>query len=191
MDTLEAITTRRSVGKIKPERPPRELIERMLEAAVQAPNHHLTEPWRFFVLAGEARSALGRVMSEALRKQLADDAGEAGKALLAKEIEKPLRAPVLIVVAVKRSENPRVVPIEDVEATAAAVENMLLAAQDMGLAAMWRTGEAAYDPAVKSFFGLSPEDHLVAFVYVGYADREPGPRERMPASENTVWRGWD
>ncbi|MCL4465906.1 MAG: nitroreductase [Chloroflexi bacterium] len=191
MDTLQAITARRSVGKIKPERPPRELIERMLEAAVQAPNHHLTEPWRFFVLAGEARSELGRVMSEALRKQLADDAGEAGKARLAKEIEKPLRAPVLIVVAVKRSENPRVVPIEDVEATAAAVENMLLAAQDMGLAAMWRTGEAAYDPAVKAFFGLSPEDHLVAFVYVGYADREPGPRERMPASENTVWRGWD
>lgn len=191
MDTLQAITARRSVGKIKPERPPRELIERMLEAAVQAPNHHLTEPWRFFVLAGEARSELGRVMSEALRKQLADDAGEAGKARLAKEIEKPLRAPVLIVVAVKRSENPRVVPIEDVEATAAAVENMLLAAQDMGLAAMWRTGEAAYDPAVKAFFGLGPEDHVVAFVYVGYADREPGPRERMPASENTVWRGWD
>ena len=98
---------------------------------------------------------------------------------------------MLIVVAVKRSENPRVVPIEDVEATAAAVENMLLAAQDMGLAAMWRTGEAAYDPAVKAFFGLSPEDHLVAFVYVGYADREPGPRERMPASEKTEWRGWD
>ena len=191
MDTLEAITTRRSVGKIKPERPPRELIERMLEAAVQAPNHHLTEPWRFFVLAGEARSELGRVMSEALRKQLADDAGEAGKARLAKEIEKPLRAPVLIVVAVKRSENPRVVPIEDVEATAAAVENMLLAAQDMGLAAMWRTGEAAYDPAVKAFFGLGPEDHVVAFVYVGYADREPGPRERIPASEKTEWRGWD
>lgn len=191
MDTLQAIKTRRSVGKVKPERPPRELIERMLDAAVQAPNHHLTEPWRFFVLAGEAREELGRVMSEALRKHLADPGGEAGKALLAKETAKPLRAPVLIVAAVKRSENPRVVPIEDIEATAAAVENMLLAARDLGLAAMWRTGDAAYDPAVKAFFGLTPEDHLAGFIYVGFADKNPDARQRTSARDKTEWRWSD
>jgi len=191
MDTLQAIETRRSVGKVKPERPPRELIERILDAAVQAPNHHLTEPWRFFVLAGEAREELGRVMSEALRKHLADPGGEAGKALLAKETAKPLRAPVLIVAAVKRSENPRVVPIEDIEATAAAVENMLLAARDLGLAAMWRTGDAAYDPAVKAFFGLTPEDHLAGFIYVGFADKKPDARQRTSAREKTEWRWSD
>jgi nitroreductase len=191
METLQAIATRRSVGKVKPERPPRELIERMLDAAVQAPNHHLTEPWRFIVLAGEAREELGRVMADVLRQRLDDPDGDAGRVQLAKEAEKPLRAPVLIVVGTKLSDNPRIVPVEDIEATAAAVENMLLAAHDLGLAAQWRTGDAAYDPTVKSFFGLSPEDQLAGFIYVGYPDKEPGTRERTPAGAKTEWRGWD
>ena len=163
----------------------------MLEAAVQAPNHHLTEPWRFFVLAGEAQEELGRVMADVLRQRLDDPESEAGRVQIAKEMEKPLRAPVLIAVATKKSDNPRIVPIEDIEATAAAVQNMLLAAHDSGLAAQWRTGDAAYDPEIKTFFGLSPEDHLAGFIYVGYADKEPGPRQRGPASAKTEWRGWD
>ncbi len=191
METLEAIATRRSIGKVKPERPPRESIERMLEAAAQAPNHHLTEPWRFFVLAGRARDELGSVMAEELRQRLDDPESDAGRIQVAKEAEKPLRAPVLIVVATKKSDNPRIIPVEDIEATAAAVENMLLAAHDLGLAAQWRTGDAAYDPSIKAFFGLSPEDHLAGFIYVGYADKEPGPRQRSLAASKTEWRGWD
>lgn len=191
METLEAIATRRSIGKVKPERPPRESIERMLEAAAQAPNHHLTEPWRFFVLAGRARDELGSVMAEELRQRLDDPESDAGRIQVAKEAEKPLRAPVLIVVATKKSDNPRIIPVEDIEATAAAVENMLLAAHDLGLAAQWRTGDAAYDPGIKVFFGLSPEDHLAGFIYVGYADKEPGPRQRSLAASKTEWRGWD
>lgn len=191
METLEALATRRSVGKVKPDRPPRELIERMLEAAVRAPNHHLTEPWRFFVLAGTAREELGRVMAEALRQHLDDPEGEPGHAQLVKEAEKPLRAPVLIVVAAKQSNNPKVIPIEDVEATAAAVENLLLAAHDLGLGAMWRTGDAAYDPGIKAHFGLEPGDHLAGFVYVGYPDKEFSPTRRTPVAEKTEWMGWD
>ena len=76
METLEAIATRRSIGKVKPDRPPRELIERMLEAAVQAPNHHVTEPWRFFVLAGQAGEEMGRVMADVLRPRLDERGGE-------------------------------------------------------------------------------------------------------------------
>jgi len=190
METLETIMTRRSIGKVKPERPPKERIERLLDAAVQAPNHHITEPWRFYVLAGKAREDLGRVMAEALRPRLEDPAGEKGRALLAKEAEKPLRAPVLIAVAAKNSDNPKVVPIEDVEATAAAVENLLLSAHDQGLAAMWRTGDAAYDAHVKEFLGLRPEDHLLGFIYVGYPDATPAPRRRS-AEGKVEWRGWE
>ncbi len=190
MDTLEAITTRRSIGKVKPERPPKETIERLLETAVQAPNHHQTEPWRFYVLAGEAREELGRAMAETMRARLAEPEGEQGRALLSKEAGKPLRAPVLIVVAAKAPENPKVVPIEEVEATAAAVENLLLAAHDLGLAAVWRTGDAAYDARIKQFFRLGPEDHLVGFVYVGYPDAAPAPRQRTAAGK-VEWRGWE
>ncbi len=190
METLETIMTRRSVGKVKPDLPPKELIETVLGAATQAPNHHNTEPWRFFVLAGRAREDLGRVMAEVLRPQLPDPDSESGKALLAKEAEKPLRAPVLIVVASKASDNPKVVPIEEVEATAAAVENLLLAAHDLGLAAVWRTGKPAYDPRVKQLFDLGAADHLVGFIYLGYPDATPAPRQRSAAGK-VEWRGWE
>src|SRR4051812_17352003 len=68
VDVLEAIRTRRSIGKVGPERPPRELIERLLEAATAAPNHHLTEPWRLIVLAGPARDELGEVTARSLAR---------------------------------------------------------------------------------------------------------------------------
>ena len=189
METLEAIATRHSIGKVKPDSVPRELIERLLSAAIQAPNHHLTQPWRFWVLAGKAREELGQVMASALRRKMDDPESTPGQALLAKEAQKPLRAPVLIVVGAKKSDNPKVVPIEDVEATAAAVENLLLAAHDLGLGAMWRTGDAAYEREVKEFFGLGPEDHLSGFIYVGYPAMTPPSRER-DLTGKVEWRGW-
>lgn len=162
----------------------------MLKAAVQAPNHFQTEPWRFWVLAGSAREELGLVMADALRGGMDDLESEQSRTLLGKEAEKPMRAPVLIVVGVKRSENPKAIPVEDIEATAAAVQNMLLAAHDLGLGAMWRTGDAAYDPRIKEFFGLGPEDHLAGFIYVGYPAMERAPRDREPG-DKVEWRGWD
>ncbi len=191
METLEAISSRRSVGKVRAERPPRELIQRLLEAAVQAPNHHLTQPWRFFVLAGKAREEMGKMMATTLRRKLPDLDSNQSKELLDRELQKPLRAPVLIVVAAKKSDNPKAIPIEDLEATAAAVENLLLAAHDQGLGARWRTGDSAYDPEVKQFFGLTEEDHLVGFVYVGYPDQPAQPRDRPLNPGIVQWRGWE
>jgi nitroreductase len=190
METLEAIATRRSIGKVRPDRPPRDSIEKMLHAAVQAPNHFQTEPWRFWVLAGAAREELGRVMAEALKEKMEDPESEESRVLLSKEAEKPLRAPVLIVVGAKRSEHPKAVPVEDFAATVAAAQNMLLAAHDLGLAAMWRTGDPAYDPNIKEFFGLGAEDQLVGFFYVGYPAIERGLRERE-AGDKAEWRGWE
>lgn len=178
---------------MSPRRPSREFIEQVLAAAVEAPNHYETEPWRFFVLTGRAREELAGVLVEALRRRLAGQPEKTIEGLAIAERAKPLRAPVLIVVAVKRSEQKNVVPIEDIEATAAAVENMLLAAHALGLGAHWRTGDGAYDDYVKGWFGLRPEDHIAAVVYVGYPDPEqdrPKVRRRSFA-DKTEWRGWE
>ena len=59
MDVMTAIKTRRSIGKVKSEPVPKEMIEMILEAGTWAPCHHQTEPWRFFVLTGDARNGLG------------------------------------------------------------------------------------------------------------------------------------
>jgi nitroreductase len=187
---LGLIKKRRSVGKMRDEAPPRAIIEQIIQAAVHAPNHHKTEPWRFVVVAGAAREALGEVMQNSLRARLAVTAAPDIASLLEKERRKPLRAPVIVVAAALPSDGPKVVEIEEIEAVAAGVQNMLLAAEDLGLAAMWRTGAPAYDPAVKSYLGLPGEAHLVAFMYLGYPDMPELPPRERDAAEFTTWLGW-
>jgi nitroreductase len=189
---LAAIRERRSIGKVAPERPPRAAIEQLLEAATRAPNHHLTQPWRFFVLAGEARRALGEAMARAtVGEPAGHPLGEGARAAYERMAAKPLRAPVVIAVAVEPAADPKVREIEEVAAGAAAIQNMLLAAHALGLGAMWRTGEVCDEPAVKAFFGLGPRAHLLGFVYVGYPAQDPPRRERTPAAGLTRWLGWD
>ena len=183
MDTLEAIFTRHSIAKVKPDPVSRELIERLLQAAVQAPNHYHVRPWRFVVLTGESRNALGEILAQALKKQN-PELPEAGMEI---ERAKPLRAPVLIAVGVDKAADPRVLEIENICAVAAAVENLLLAAHAVGLGAHWRTGSAAHDADVKKFLGFSPEQELISFVYIGYPDMTPATAERPSFEDRTVW----
>lgn len=185
MDALEAIRTRHSIAKVKPDPVTRPLIEKLLEAAVQAPNHHHTRPWRFVVLTGSGRERLGDVMAQSLKKQKPDLPDSA----LDLERAKPLRAPALIAVGVEKSSDPRVWEIEDICAAASAVENILLAAHTLGLGVMWRTGPAARDPLVKQFLGLAPEEPLIGFLYVGYPDVQPEYSERASFEDRTVWVG--
>jgi nitroreductase len=183
MELFEALFTRMSIGKVKPDPVPRELIEKILEAAAQAPNHHKVQPWRFCVLTGAARERLGAVMAQSLLKRQP----EAPPEIFAAERAKPLRAPVLIAVAVDKPNGPKVDELENICAAAAATENLLLAAHALGLAAQWRTGPAATDPAVKALLGLAPDQHLIAFVYVGWCLVQPAGYPRPPASERTTW----
>jgi nitroreductase len=191
MTIFQTIKRRRSIGKMTPEVPNREQIERLLEAATHAPNHHKVQPWRFFVLAGHAREELGAVMADALAARLVETTSDKAQALINKERSKLLRSPIIIIVAAERPNLPNVLAIENIEAVAAAVENMLLTAEEMGLACMWRTGDAAYDPRVKAWLGLSAEDHIVAFVYAGYPAIPHLERKPMPFEEKTTWIGWE
>jgi nitroreductase len=188
---LQAVHGRRSIPKVRRERPPREMIERIIEAAGQAPNHHRTEPWRFIVLAGRARHLLGDVMADSVRSDLSDPDSAEGQAQIEKARGKPLRAPVIIVVAAVPSDAPKVIEMEEIAATAAATENMLIAAHALGLGAMWRTGRPAYDPAVKRFLGLPERAHIIAFVYVGYSDLPELPPRDRDTLQRAEWRGWN
>src|SRR6266566_4375407 len=191
MSVFETIKSRRSTGKMTDQRPTRKQIEHILEAATHAPNHHKVEPWKFFVLAGRAREELGTVMAEALAERLDETGAANSQVLLNKERNKLLRSPIVIVVAAEHPRQPKVLEIENIEATAAAVQNMLLVAEEHGLTAMWRTGDAAYDPRVKHWFGLSPEAHIVAFLYVGYPAIERQERQPVPHHAKTSWLGWE
>jgi nitroreductase len=191
MDALDAIATRRSRGKMRQDAPPRDLIERVLAAGVQAPNHHETQPWRFFVLTREARSEFGEALALALAKRAGEIEPEKLSTLMASERAKPMRSPVIIVVGVASERDDPVTRREDLQAASAALQNMLLAGHALGLATVWRTGDGAYDESVKAYFGLRPVDEIAGVLYLGYPDESvaaPPQRSRDYASK-TEWRG--
>lgn len=183
MELFEAIYLRQSTGKVKPDPVPREWVEKMLAAAVQAPNHYHVRPWRFVVLTSAGRERLGEVMAQSVKRRNPDARVEA----LAAERAKFLRAPVLIAVGVDKPGEPKVLEVENICAAAAATQNLLLAATGLGLAAMWRTSPAALDPDVKAFLGFAPDQHLIGFIYVGYPFNAPLPTSRPSFEDRVVW----
>ena len=191
MDVLEAIRTRRTAGKIRADLPPRELIEELLEAATWAPNHRLNEPWRFFVVAGEARERFGELMAADACASLDDPTEEQRRGMVESQLKKATRSPVIIAVACDPPGGPRIDPVEDVCAVACGVQNMMLAAHARGLATRWSSGQACYSPAIKSFFGLSPEHQILGYIYLGYPDESSGTGSRTPHHEKTTWLGWN
>src|SRR5438876_5682671 len=108
MSVFETIKRRRSIGNMTEQRPTRKQIERLLEAATHAPNHHKVEPWRFFVLAGKAREELGVVMARSLAERLGNLPDDKAAPLLSKERSKLLRSPVVIVAAAEKPNQPKI-----------------------------------------------------------------------------------
>jgi len=179
MDAITAIRTRRSVGRPLGDVPPA-TVEGLIELATCAPNHHLTEPWRFTIVAGEERDQLGRLWGS-LWAQSQGLEGDARRESIARDQAKLARAPQQVIVSTRTDDDP-VVAEEDFAATAAAVQNFLLAAHARNLAAMWRTGPMIHDPAIKAFLGLNPRDRIVATIYLGSsaaAQAPPRPRRNQ------------
>lgn len=187
MEVLQAIKTRRSIGKVKDDPVPKELIEKIIEAGTWAPNRYLTQPWRFFVITGEGKMSLSRVMENIVLESGIDIYSEEGRRKLEKERNKPFRAPVIIAVAAEVTENEKIIRLEELGAAYAAVQNMLLAAHSLGLASYWKTGKACYHEKTKEFFGLKAKDEVVALIYLGYPDMERKDAVRRPAAELTKW----
>lgn len=163
MDALEALLTRRSVPLLTDPAPDDETLGTMLRAGMRAADHGRLHPWRFIVLRGAARERLGEIMVEAIRRHEPD----APPALLKREREKPLRAPLILVVAAEIVESHKIPVIEQVLAAGGAAQNVLVAAYALGFGAMWRTGAPAYDVHVKAALGLKRADAIVGFLYIG------------------------
>jgi nitroreductase len=183
MDVFEAIHRRHSQGKVKPDPVPREWIEKLLSAAVQAPNHYKVRPWRFVVLTGEGLKKLGDVMAASQQDRHPDFPPES----FDKCRSLPFRAPVVIAVGVDKPSEPKVLEIENVCAAAAATENLLLAAHALGLGAKWRTSDWARDPMVKEFLGFEADQHVIGFIYIGYPEFVMENLERPSFEDRTVW----
>jgi nitroreductase len=163
MDAIDAIRTRRTHKAFRPEPLPRAAIEGLFELARFAPNHHLTQPWRFRVLGPEAVA------------RLKEAAGPA-------EAPKLDRAPTLVVASV-RLTGAQQQDEEDLCAGAAAVYAVLLAAHARGFAGYWRTPAVLRLPAGRAAVDVPEGERVLGLIHLGHPrDVEPPAREREPAS---------
>jgi nitroreductase len=159
----QAIRTRRTHKVYGPEPVDPETVRELVELARWAPNHHLTEPWRFRVLGPRALQAL----------KDASPADAAGKLD---------RAPTLIVASVVEDPDPRVA-LEDRDATAAAVYGLLLAAHARGLAAYWRTPAVLLEPAGRAAAGVPEGEQVLGLVHLGPLRQEVRTPDRRAVAE--------
>ena len=156
----EVIRRRRTHKAFGPDPVPRAVLEELLELARWAPNHHLTQPWRFRVLGPEALRRLQ----------------EAGDPTEAVKLE---RAPTLVVASCVLSGD-LLQDEEDLHAVACAVYAVLLGAQARGLAGYWRTPGVLLTPEGRAAVGLPDGERLVGLIHLGDRVNDPPPRERAP-----------
>ena len=184
MDVFEAVRSRRSIKRFTERGVSRDDIQRMLDAAVLAPNHKLTEPWEFVVLGPAARRAFGGVLGGRKARKIEDaEAGAAVREKVAREHES-LPAMIAVVVDVSDDAERRE---EDYAAAWMAIENLCLAAVALGFGTHIKTGAVMEDPAARDVVGVGPGKRIIATVNVGEPAELPSGKQRTPAAEKTRW----
>ena len=138
------------------------IITELCVLATWAPNHRLTEPWRFAVLTGDTRAELG-ARTAAYQVEL----GETVEARLTKTRGKYMRSPVVLAVGCAFDEDPEV-HMENRDAVSAGIQNLMLGATAIGLASYWGSGLVNHAPAVKELCGLAMQDELLGVIYLGW-----------------------
>lgn len=185
MRASEAIRGRRSIKRFADRPVTRSEIEALLDAAVLAPNHHLTNPWRFYVLGPESRAAYGLALGNRKAKKLTDpDAAQTLRDTVAAEHR---ALPAMIAVAVVANDDAEKRE-EDYAATMMAIQNLALAATEMGLGTALKTGAVMSDSAARAAAGVAEHERIVAVVNVGTPAEVPPAKARRAVSEVTVWR---
>jgi len=167
MDVEQAIRDRRTHKAYAPEPVERELLDELLELARWAPNHHLTNPWRFRVIGPEALAKLKEAAGPEAASKLA-------------------RAPTLVVASVVQNGDP-LQDEEDLLATACATYIVLLGAHAHGLVGYWRTPGVLRTDAGRAAVGLPDNERFVALIHLGHPRQEQSPPERAPAGQYVTY----
>ncbi|MFS4416502.1 nitroreductase [Maribacter sp. 2307ULW6-5] len=156
-------------------------LETILEAANWAPTHRKTEPWRFKVLLGNSKDALGTFL--ATKYQETEEKPK--KIKIKKLLENPSKAAVVIAICMQRDPAESVPEWEEVAATAMAVQNMWLCCAEMGIGAYWSSpGLIQY---MDEFFELNNGERCLGFFYMGHYDGALPEVAREPIADKVVW----
>lgn len=190
METLQTIEARRSIRKFKPDPIPGEILKKILNAATLAPSGKNKQPWKFYVVMGDRRQEMTGAMEKGIARleAMGVNTGSARHSLAIMA-----QAPVTVFVfnptgkhpLLKRDTLETYTDIVDIQSVGAAIQNMLLAALDLGLGSLW---------ICDVFFGyeeicawLGEKGQMIAAVSFGYPDQTPRARPRKPVEEVAVF----
>lgn len=163
------------------------IIQQCLEAAHWAPTHGRTEPWRFFVYSGEQLVKFCNDHAEMYKSSVTAETFMVSKYDSLKNM--PQTVSHLVVTAMERTPLTKIPFLEEYAAVSAAVQNILLMAHSMDVAAIWSTGGMALKPEMKTYLGLQQqEDEVVAFIYMGRTDKTDFPASRKTSVEDKIYR---
>ncbi|MBY8914360.1 nitroreductase [Bacillus sp. YC2] len=172
------IRNRRSIRSFKPETVSSDVILDMLETAVYAPNHRLTEPWRFIYVASEAGKVKLANSYVSFFRKIKDDFNEEKEQNMRKTIA---AVPGFLLVVLKEDEN-EFTRNDDFAAVSGMIQNLQLLAHENGIGMVWKSGRILYDKQVHQDFGLADNERFAAVIQTGYPDEQPKAKERTPAS---------
>jgi nitroreductase len=163
------------------------IIHQLLELADWAPTHGHTEPWRFVVYKGESVQQFCNDHAELYKANTPEEK------FLTANYEKLKhqgdKLSHIILIYMKRGNNPKIPAQEEMSAVSCAVQNFLLGATALGIAVLWGSGGMTYQPAMKKYLGLAEEDIMMGLLYLGYTDEEPKTGKRIvPLTEKIIWK---
>lgn len=185
MNTIEAIAQRRSIRQFKSTPIPDELIVKILNLAIQAPSGKNRQPWRFIVVKEDRRPEMISIMRAGIEKAR-KSGGDLGSSERTTDVME--QAPVTIFIFNPYAESvdgKRTSNVVDTQSVGAAIQNMLLAAQEFGLGTLWIC-DVFY--AYSELCAWLDQTHeMIAAVSLGYTDEQPKARPRRPVDEVTVW----
>ncbi len=166
---------------------PRDVLLEILEDAHAAPTHGLTQPWRFQVFTGDARARLADGLQEIYDR--VTPAASRNDEKRAKLGFTPRLAPVVVAVAARVVPNGKIPEIEEIAATACAVQNLMLSAHAHGLGSYWSTPPVTTSAEYAAWLGLDATHRMLGLVYVGYPlpGKPPAPSSRNALAAHVVF----
>lgn len=174
----DLIRTRRTIHSFKPELPPRDTILQAIDLAHWAPNHRLTEPWRFYLLGRETAEAVARLNAEQISRIKGAQAAHA-------KLQRWRTMPGWLVVTCENSDDP-VRSREDYASCCCAIHNFALYLWSEGIGVKWNTGAVTRDPAFYDLISADPQvETMVAMLWYGYPAEIPR-MQRKPVTQMIV-----
>lgn len=190
VETFETLAKRQSIRKFKDDPIPQDVLDQILKAATLAPSGKNKQPWKFYVVRGEKRTEMIAEMQKGMDRLGAEGINTGSARYTIRVLE---QAPVTVFVFNPTSRHP-LLPrdvqevysdLVDIQSVGAAIQNMLLAATDLGVGSLWICD--VYFGYEELCAWLGEPGEMIAAVSLGYADHEPRPRPRKPVSEVTAY----